>query len=500
VFSQLLLRKGVILCMSDSVSLVFPHQLYAMHPALKQGRKVLLLEDDLFFTQLRFHKQKLLLHRCTMRAWREERVSEGFEVTPIAYDVYPGLRGLISDLAEKGVQSIYTCEPDDYLLERRLKASCKEHAIQLTLLPNPGFMVAPADFDRLSMPDKGYFMHRFYQNHRKASGILMQNGKPVGGKWSFDSDNRKKVPKGLLPPPPLLFRYPIWVEEEKNKIQQQFAHNPGQLERFNYPIDRTQALAALDDFLERKFGLFGSYEDAMLEKESYLWHSVLSPALNCGLLLPTEVVNKALLFAEENKIALNSLEGFIRQIIGWREFMRLVYRQKGNEIRNSNFFEHHNPMPASCYNGNTGMPPFDAMMKRLNETAYSHHIERLMVAGNLFLLCRIHPQAIYNWFMELYIDAYDWVMVPNVYSMSQYADGGLLTTKPYLSGSAYIRKMSDYQGGVWAEDWDALYWQFLRDKADLLAPNPRMGMMFSLLKKIDPAKLSRKVVITTNKD
>jgi deoxyribodipyrimidine photolyase-related protein len=219
-----------------------------------------------------------------------------------------------------------------------------------------------------------------------------------------------------------------------------------------------------------------------------LFHSVLTPVLNIGLLDPREIVDRALAHAAKHKVPVNSLEGFIRQVIGWREFMAGIYRHRGVEIRNGNFWGHDRPMPRAFYEGTTGIPPVDDTILRVLDHGWCHHIERLMVMGNFMLLCRIRPHDVYRWFMELFVDAYDWVMVPNVYGMSQFADGGTFTTKPYVSGSNYIRKMSYYPKGDWCETWDALFWSFIADHLEFFASNPRLSMMARTWEKLSAAK------------
>lgn len=243
-----------------------------------------------------------------------------------------------------------------------------------------------------------------------------------------------------------------------------------------------QAQACLNDFLDHRLADFGQYEDAISASETYLFHSVLTSALNTGLLSPQQVIDAALERADE--VPLNSLEGFVRQVIGWREYIRGVYLIHGRRQRTRNFWEHTHPMPAAFYDGTTGIEPVDTVIQRVSKHAYCHHIERLMILGNFMLLCEIHPDAIYQWFMELYIDAYDWVMVPNVYGMSQHADAGLITTKPYISGSSYVLKMSNFRKGPWCAIWDALYWRFVAKHRDFFAANPRMSVMTAQLTKM----------------
>ena len=244
----------------------------------------------------------------------------------------------------------------------------------------------------------------------------------------------------------------------------------------------------MNDFLRNRFFDFGKYEDAILKDEIFLHHSVLTPMLNVGLLTPKFIINQSIAFANNNDIPINSLEGFVRQIIGWREFIRGIYQVKGSTQRTTNFFQFKRKIPPSFYDGTTGIEPIDDTIKKVLKTAYCHHIERLMILGNFMVLCEFDPDEVYRWFMELFIDAYDWVMVPNVYGMSQFSDGGLMATKPYISGSNYLRKMSNYKNGSWQEVWDALYWNFIDKNRDVFIKNPRMKFMVSMYDKMNDEK------------
>lgn len=252
---------------------------------------------------------------------------------------------------------------------------------------------------------------------------------------------------------------------------------------FNYPTTHTQAKKTLNDFLEKRLQFFGDYEDAIVQKNSVLFHSCLSPLLNIGILTPNQVITETMKYAKKHKISLNSLEGFLRQVIGWREFIRGAYHTIGEKERKSNFFRHTKKLPKSFYEATTGILPVDQTIRKLQEGAYLHHIERLMILGNFFLLCEIAPDEVYRWFMELFIDAYDWVMVPNIYGMSQYADGGMMTTKPYFSSSNYILKMSDYPKGDWCEIWDALFWRFIAKHKKFFAKQPRLSVLCKIADK-----------------
>jgi deoxyribodipyrimidine photolyase-related protein len=333
-------------------------------------------------------------------------------------------------------------------------------------------------------------MAGFYREQRRRFGILLDDGGgPVGGKWSFDPENRKALPKDIDVPP---VRFPEpneHVAEALRYVDRRFGDNPGQVDSFGWPVTRRQALAFLDDFLAQRLDRFGDYEDAVSSREPFVFHSLLSPAINAGLVTPREVVDRTLAHSGERDTPINSLEGFVRQIVGWREYMRAVYVLEGEAMRSANTFGHERPMPAAFYDGTTGLEPVDCIVRRVIERGWCHHIERLMILGNVMLLCEIDPAAVYRWFMELFVDAYDWVMVPNVYGMSQYADGGSIVTKPYVSSSNYVRKMSDFGRGPWCAVWDGLYWRFIAKHRDRFAGNPRMKTMVRSLDRMKPETL-----------
>ena len=268
-----------------------------------------------------------------------------------------------------------------------------------------------------------------------------------------------------------------------------FPDAPGQLQSDPlYPNTHSQATAWLEQFLHHRFEEFGAYEDAIVQHQSILHHSLLSPLINTGLLQPQQVIDSLLQYAHTHAIPINSTEGIIRQLIGWREFIRGVYEAKGSEERTRNFWNFSRPMPAAFYTATTGIEPVDDAIRTVLQTGYCHHIERLMVLGNFMLLCEIDPDEVYRWFMELFIDAYDWVMVPNVYGMSQFADGGLMSTKPYISSSNYILKMSNYSKGDWQATWDGLFWRFMHTYRDFFLKNPRLSMLVRTFDKMTPQK------------
>lgn len=450
--------------------LVFPHQLF---PVVPEGvAEIVLVEDDLFFTLFGFHRKKLLLHRASMSARAVELRQQGLEVNYVSASPVPK-RALEIAVAEARHPIVYWDVVDDWL-SRRLRRILP----QVEPLPSPGFLT-PLQVERwqLERPTP-WRMGEFYIRQRRAMDLMVDaHGQPQGGRWSFDSENRKRLPKGYVPPPVLTIPMDFDVSNAAESVLDDFPHAVGSIDSFGWPVTRARALAVLDDFLEHRFRAFGDYEDALSRDHAVLNHSQLSIPLNLGLITPAEVIERTLAYADSHETPLNSLEGFIRQIIGWREFMRLSYERLGRRMRTTNFWGHTRQMPPSFYTGTTGIPPVDTVIRRVLNTGYAHHIERLMILGNFMLLCEIDPDDVYRWFMELFVDAYDWVMVPNVYAMSQFADGGLITTKPYLSGSAYIRRMSDYPAGEWCEIWDALYWRFIARHREFFEANPRLSVM-----------------------
>jgi deoxyribodipyrimidine photolyase-related protein len=326
-------------------------------------------------------------------------------------------------------------------------------------------------------------MAQFYAYQRKKFDILMESGKPIGGKFSFDADNRKKIPKGHVTPTVCFDQDPEFVDEAVAYVKKVFPLSIGAGEPFLYPVTRKAAKKALQDFVETRLSLFGDYEDAIRKDESFLYHSVLSPLLNVGLLTPQEVVDAVIKAYRRGAAPLNSVEGFVRQVIGWREYVRACYLVIGNRQRTQNYFKHKRQLPKGFWDGTTGIEPIDSTIKKVIKTGYCHHIERLMVFGNFLLLLEVDPNEVYEWFMGYFVDAYDWVMVSNVYGMSQYADGGMITTKPYISGSNYLLKISDYKKGEWVDVWDGLFWRFLSKHKRLFGSNPRTNMLLEMFEK-----------------
>ncbi|PQJ79118.1 cryptochrome/photolyase family protein [Polaribacter porphyrae] len=474
---------------SKSVHIIFPHQLFKNSEVLDKVNHIILIEEYLFFSQYKFHQQKIAFHRATMKAYEDFLIKKGKKVNYI--DPKNGLsdiRKLLPSLVEDSISEIHIIDPTDNWLKKHINESKSD--LEIVWYNNPLFINTKEDLASFFKPTKKkFFQTSFYKSERKERDILMDGKSPAGGSWTYDADNRKKYPKGKTPP---IIQFPEptkYHKEATEYINNNFSKNYGKLNDFIvYPIDFESAENWLTQFFEVRFHEFGIYEDAIVREENFLNHSLLSPLINVGLLHPKEVIDKAIEFAHNNDVPINSTEGFVRQILGWREFIRGVYEAVGTKERTKNFWKFKRKIPKSFYDGTTGIQPIDDVIKKVNNTAYAHHIERLMILGNFMVLCEFDPDDVYQWFMELFIDAYDWVMVPNVYGMSLFADGGLMSTKPYISSSNYIMKMSNYKKGDWQKTWDGLFWTFMDKHRDFFLSNPRLGMLIRTFDKMNQEK------------
>lgn len=484
----------------SSITVLFPHQLFRHHPGLKPGRPVCLVEEYLFFRQYRFHKQKLVYHRASMKAYEAWLISNGYSVLYTdSSSKESDIRLLIPRLVNDNYTEIHIVDPVDDWLGKRISASAEENKLIVKQYPNPGFLNQLNQVTSYFDTRKTYFQTDFYVWQRKSRQLLLDpHQQPLGGKWTFDTENRQRFPKSERIPGISPGLNNEFIQESIAYINHYFPDNYGSATPFIYPVDFTGAQAWLNEFLEERLEKFGMYEDAMVKDQSFLYHSVLTPMLNTGLLEPQDVLNKLLYTAAEKNIPLNSLEGFLRQITGWREFIRIVYEREGRRQRTRNYWGFTRKIPDSFRTGETGILPVDMVIKRILQTGYAHHIERLMVLGNFMLLCEFDPDEVYRWFMEMFIDSYDWVMVPNVYGMTQFADGGLMTTKPYISGSNYLLKMGNWEKGEWQEIWDGLFWRFMHGHRDFFSRKPRLGMLLGTYDKMPEEKRNRHLAVATD--
>lgn len=471
------------------LALVFPHQLFDRHPAIVRRRPVAVIEDPLFFgdpvVRIAFHRQKTAFHRASMSAFAARLRRQGFDVRHIEYAPGRTTADALKLLAAEGLDRWHVVDPTDWLLERRLRRAAEQTGARIQWLDSPMFLTSKdwnaawlADRPRPSMRD-------YYVAQRRRLGVLLDGaGAPLGGRWSFDTENRRRLPREYHPPPEPRAAPDGPARRAIRWAEATFAASPGQARDLWIPIDHAGARRWLETFVAERLNGFGDYEDAISADATVLHHSVLSPLLNCGLLTPDEVLNAVLDAARERTVPLNSLEGFVRQLIGWREFIRAVYERDGVAMRTRNFWGHRRRLSRRWWTATTGLAPVDLVVGRVVARAWCHHIERLMVLGNAMLLCETDPDEVYGWFMGMFLDAYDWVMVPNVYGMSQFSDGGTFATKPYVGGSNYLRKMSDIPDGPWSGVWDALFWTFIARRRPFFVSQPRLSVLLRHLDRI----------------
>ncbi|BAM02964.1 cryptochrome/photolyase family protein [Phycisphaera mikurensis] len=472
------------------------------------GTPLFMAEDLGLCTYFRHHQHKLVLFLAAMRSHRDALQKAGFDVAYRAFGdedaepETPYLQKLGAWLDTLGsVEELVLFEVEDRWFEAELEAWADARGLGLAFLQSPMFLTSREQFaEYLEDADGKPFMARFYQRQRRRLKLLMDDwGRPVSGKWSLDHENREKLPAGVEVPETSWAKPTTHVRDVCRVVADRFAGHPGDVGNFWLPTTRKQALAWLKAFLDDRFERFGPYEDALSNRDPVLFHSALSPVLNLGLLTPREVVAAAVDHARKHEEAagepfpLNSLEGFVRQVIGWREFVRGVYGHFDEEQDGSNRWDNHRKPTRAWWDGTTGVPPLDDAIRKANRLGWTHHIERLMVMGNLFNLCEIEPREAHRWFMEMYVDSSDWVMGPNVYGMGLCSDGGIFATKPYICGSSYLVKMSDSykktgKGNAWADAVDGLYWRFIDKHRDFFNANPRMAVMVGTYDKMKPER------------
>lgn len=449
-----------------------------------------------------YHQQKLILVWSAMRHFAQELRDRGYAVT---YAETPDFQtALIDWITTQGITGLRIMAPIDKPFAQlidRLKLPCS-----IVQLPNNQFLWSETEFITWAKSRKRLLMEDFYRESRKRFNLLMEaTGQPIGGAWNFDKENRKPPKKNdpsFQPPAPKQFAPDTITQAVIQKVRSLDIPTYGQAEPFHWAVDRSQALQVLDHFIDTRLATFGPYEDAMVTGEDTLWHSLLSPYLNLGLLHPLEVVQRVEeTFQTRSGLPISSIEGFIRQVIGWREYMRGIYAFVDNTYPESNWFEHHHPLPAFFWEAQQAeMNCLRQCLDQTERTGYNHHIQRLMVLNNFALIAGFSPQAIEDWFHSAYIDAYDWVMQTNVLGMGQYADGGLLASKPYAASANYINKMSDYckacrydpkaRTGEKACPFNFFYWDFLDRHREKLANQGRMGLILKHLDKMAASELS----------
>ena len=475
-------------------------QLYSTQEALQSCNnpseaEIIFIESYSHIKQLRYHKQKLVLIWSSMRHFALYLRQQGYSVT---YKITEDFQTpLLTWVKENQIDELRIMTPNDkpfLQIIENLKLPC-----DINLLPNNQFLWSAEEFHNWAKNRKRLLMEDFYREGRKRFDILMEDDKPVGGKWNLDKENRKPPKSKLNTPEPKWFEPDKITQEVIQQVNSLEIPTYGDLKEFRWGVTRKQALEVLKYFIEIRLPDFGPYQDAMVTGEETMWHAMLSPYINLGLLQPLEIIQAAEAAYHENQLALNSVEGFIRQVLGWREYMHGIYHHVDADYSQQNWFEHHKPLPEFFWNGETKMNCLHQILTQVMDIGYAHHIQRLMVLNNFGLIAGISPQEFYSWFHAAFIDAYDWVMQTNVIGMGQYADGGLLASKPYAASANYINKMSDYckscfykhskRTGEKACPFNFLYWDFLNRHRDKLKNEGRMNFILKNLDKMSPEEL-----------
>ena len=447
-------------------------------------------EDRDLASYFKFHKHKIIFFFSAMRAYRDELKKNGYQVIYHHYgdDKLSFEKSLTRAVKDQAIQKAFCFEIEDKFFETRIHDFFKTQKLELQTWPSPMFLTTRVEFQSYLSTHRRPFMKTFYESQRKRLDILMDGKKPVGGAWSFDVENRLALPKNHTPPELAEIKFSDEVKEVIKLVDREFSDHPGAGKDFWLPVDRKGAKLWLKTFLKERLINFGPYEDAIPPNSEFLYHSVLTPFLNSGLLTPKEVIEETIQFSKKQAIPLISLEGFVRQIIGWREFIRGIYQNFDEKQSRLNFWNHKMKLSDAWYKGETGIPPLDETIRRVMKRGYAHHIERLMIVGSLMVLLEVDPKDAHRWFMEMFIDSSDWVMGPNVYGMALFSDGGIFATKPYICGSNYLRKMGGYPKGDWSDGMDGLYWSFIRKHEDFFMKNPRLSMMARSAQKIPDAR------------
>lgn len=474
---------------------ILPNQLFSPDLLRKAagGRHfmVYLREDRELLTYHRFHLQRVSFLMRALRSYAKELEADGVDhiFESLGHDQHSYEEALMRLIKKRKIKNVFLYEIEDKFIERRILLRLESEKIEVQYISSPMFLTSRDQFTQYLQSVKKPFMKSFYELQRKRMKILVdQDLSPMGGKWSFDTENRLPLPTAHWPPPLPELKPDSIARDVQSICGSDFRNHPGSAEPLWLPATREGAKRWLTDFVKNKLTFFGPYEDALAHHSDFVYHSVLTPFLNTGLLTPDEVIRAALAHAKKEKTPLASLEGFIRQVIGWREFVRGIYRHHSEMQERTNFWSHEKKLSPAWYRADSGLPQLDHTLKKVIKYGYCHHIERLMVLGNLMLLLEIKPVIAHNWFMEMFVDSSDWVMGPNVYGMSLFSDGGVFATKPYICGSNYWRKMSRAKEDESSLGVDGLYWGFIEKHPDFFSRNPRLSMMSSTVKKMDPTK------------
>ena len=453
---------------------------------------VLMMEVDEETSYVRHHKAKIAFILSAMRHHAERLRGLGWTVDYVRLDDADNVGSFTGEVARAverhAPATIRVTEPGEWRVRAAIDGWADKFDCAVEIIEDDRFVCSHAEFEAWASDRKQLRMEFFYREMRRKTGLLMDKDKPERGQWNYDAENRKPAQNDLLMPRPIAFRPDNITQEVMAMVADRFADHPGSLDHFEFAVTHEEAMRAQRQFLKHALPDFGTYQDAMLTGEPYLWHAVLSPYINTGLLDPLDLCRKVEAEYRAGRVPLNSAEGFIRQIIGWREYVRGIYWREGPDYAQRNFLNAKRDLPGFYWTGETEMHCLSQAIGQTLERAYAHHIQRLMITGNFALLIGAEPHQVHEWYLEVYADAYEWVELPNTLGMSQFADGGLLGSKPYASSGAYIDRMSDYcrscrydvkqRTGPDACPFNALYWDFLARNRGKLGDNPRLAMPY----------------------
>ena len=490
----------LILVLGDQLS----PNISSLKGASKASDTILMVEVMEEATYVRHHKKKIAFLFSAMRHFSHALKKDGWSVDYVKL-TDPENSGSFSNELKRALQrhnpkTIHVTEPSEWRVLNNFKSLSTKLGLPLHIHTDDRFIASHEDFQNWATGRKQLRMEYFYRDMRRKTGLLMDGDDPVGGKWNFDSENRKPAEADLFMPSPLQFPPDDITDDVLELIEDRFSNHFGDLKSFWFAVTKEDAEQALTAFIKDALPKFGDYQDAMLEDERFLYHSVLSLYINCGLLDPLNVCKHVEAAYNEGHAPINAVEGFIRQIIGWREYVRGIYWLKMPDYRDQNFFENDRSLPNFYWTGDTDMACMRSAISQTKEDAYAHHIQRLMVTGNFALLAGIDPHEVHEWYLAVYADAYEWVELPNTLGMSQFADGGLLGSKPYAASGNYINKMSNHcktcrykvkeKTGPDACPFNPLYWHFLHRNRDKLSKNPRMAQMYRTWDRLSDEKQS----------
>lgn len=484
----------LVLVLGDQLS----ENLSALQTADKATDVVVMAEVAEEATYVQHHPKKIAFIFAAMRKFAARLRDDGWDVRYTQLDDTENAGSIPGELLRRAEDAdateVIASQPGEW----RLLQALEDLPLKLTMKPDTRFVSTQDEFDAWAKGRKALRMEYFYRDMRRKTGLLMDGDDPEGGKWNYDSENRKPAPDDIAFSGPMQFTPDEIVEEVLDLVESRFGNSFGTLRPFWFATDQEQARRALTHFITYAVPRFGDFQDAMMNDNRFLYHAMISPYLNVGLLDPMEVCKAAEDAYRNGHAPLNAVEGFIRQIIGWREYVRGVYFREGPDYPRRNALNHQRKLPDFYWTGDTDMNCMSKAITQTADEAYAHHIQRLMVTGNFALLAGINPHEVHEWYLRVYIDAFEWVEAPNVVGMSQFADGGIIASKPYVSSGAYINRMSDYckscrykvndKTGKDACPFNTLYWHFLDRHSETFAKNQRMSTIYANWKRMDEGR------------